>query len=203
MGKMDEQIIVVPREKLFENETLTFNWNNSDKKIVEKIFKNIFNNFSIMRRWDAEENPNFKQPIPYLIVRKWEEIYLYERLTEWWENRLHNKLSIWVWWHMNKTNHETFDEILNDNLTRELEEELDIKATKKELKTIWLINDDNNEVWKVHIWILLILDLDLKARVEVKETDQLLWRWISIEELKKEKIYSRLESWSQIASNIL
>lgn len=33
-----------------------------------------------MRRGDAEENPDFKQPIPYVVIKREDEVYVYERL---------------------------------------------------------------------------------------------------------------------------
>ena len=50
MGKMDEMILVVPRENVFANETLTFQGVNSDGETIGKIMAHIERHFSEMRR---------------------------------------------------------------------------------------------------------------------------------------------------------
>lgn len=203
MWKMDEMILVVERKKLFDNEKLFFEWVTDRKDLLEAILNNIFNNYTVMKRWDAEENQLFKQPIPYLVLKKWDEFFLYERLINWWEKRLHNLLSIWIWWHMNFSDAPTFNEILLDNLNREIEEELFINSETKNVELIWLINDESNEVWKVHLWVLYLMELSLNADVSVKEIDALKWDWKKISELTNPEIYWKLESWSKISVDIL
>lgn len=80
MGKMDEIILVAPRARVFQNETLAFNGVNSEEKTISTIMKEIEEHFEQMRRGDAEENPDFKQPIPYVVIKREDEVYVYERL---------------------------------------------------------------------------------------------------------------------------
>lgn len=49
-----------------------------------------------MRRGDAEEDPRFKQPIPYVVIKREDEVFLYERLAGGGESRLHNKLAFQI-----------------------------------------------------------------------------------------------------------
>ena len=96
-----------------------------------------------------------------------------------------------------------FQEVLMINLNRELEEELNIQSSARNLQFIGLINDDLNEVGKVHLGILAILELSDDATVAVREVEQLKGYWLAIDGLKQSSIYDRLEPWSQIAVNIL
>ncbi|WP_226035763.1 hypothetical protein [Aquibacillus saliphilus] len=203
MSKMDEQILVTPREKIFENESLAFQGVNSDKDNLNKVLENIETNFSVMRRGDAEDNFNYKQPIPYAVVRRVNEVFVYKRLTGGGEKRLHNQLSIGVGGHMNKINTGNFEIQLFENLRRELDEELDIQSSTKKLEIIGLINDDGNEVGKVHIGLLATVDLDRKATVKVKETEQLEGEWINVKSLVDTEVYDNLETWSQFVADIL
>ncbi len=200
---MDEQILVTPREKIFENESLAFQGVNSDKDNLNKVLENIETNFSVMRRGDAEDNFNYKQPIPYAVVRRVNEVFVYKRLTGGGEKRLHNQLSIGVGGHMNKINTGNFEIQLFENLRRELDEELDIQSSTKKLEIIGLINDDGNEVGKVHIGLLATVDLDRKATVKVKETEQLEGEWINVKSLVDTEVYDNLETWSQFVADIL
>ncbi|TVY01412.1 hypothetical protein [Cohnella terricola] len=204
MGKMDEIIIVVPRAKAFADETLAFQGVESDPAKTASILANIEANYTTMRRGDAEENAAYKQPIPYCVIRRGDKIFLYKRLAGGGEARLHDKLSIGAGGHMNDDpKFGKFEELLWDNLNRELEEELKIDATDRSLTTIGFINDDGNEVGKVHIGILVILDIDPGASVEVRENDQLAGEWVSISQLLEEDIFARLETWSQITARVL
>ena len=203
MGKMDEMIIVAPRVNVFNNETLTFQGVNSDNETLKEVVSNLANTYSVMRRGDAEENPTFKQPIPYCVLKRGNEVFVYERLQGGGETRLHSKLSMGVGGHMNKFEVEDFYEQLSVNLERELEEELLIDGDRLSLDTIGLINDDENEVGKVHIGLLVIAELKEDATVAVRETDQLKGMWLTIEDLTQSDTYERLESWSQFVVDVL
>lgn len=208
--KWEEEILVVEREKLFENEELTFQGTLTDEEQVLRIMGNVANNFKVMRRGattdstprenNAEINTEFKQPIPYAMITRGNEVYVYERLSQGGESRLHNKLSIGVGGHMNLISEDaTWHETLVENLTRELDEELHIESTKKDIEYLGLINDDEDEVGEVHLGILARIEVDADAVVEVKETDQLKGQWMTIDELRTNEVFDRLESWSKIS----
>ncbi|MGE6631541.1 hypothetical protein [Bacillus sp. NPDC077027] len=204
MGKMDEVILVAPRARVFQNETLTFNGVNSEPSKVTSIMKEIEDHFEQMRRGDAEEDPTFKQPIPYVVIKREDEVYVYERLEGGGETRLHNKLSLGFGGHMNFIADKSFSEILKENTDRELDEELSIREEDKlHMNTLGLINDDENSVGQVHIGLLSALELKSEALVEVKETDQIAGRWMKITDLKKAEYFDRLETWSQFVVDIL
>ncbi|MED1529608.1 hypothetical protein [Bacillus pumilus] len=204
MGKMDEIILVAPRTRVFQNETLVFNGVNSEEKTINTIMKEIEEHFKQMRRGDAEENPDFKQPIPYVVIKREDEVYVYERLQGGGETRLHHKLSLGFGGHMNFIEEKNFAEILKENTDRELDEELSIQEEDKlEMKTLGLINDDDNSVGRVHIGLLSALELSPGAHVEVKETDQISGKWMKASDLKKPEYFDRLETWSQFVVNIL
>ncbi|MGG3871305.1 hypothetical protein [Brevibacillus laterosporus] len=203
MGKMDEQILVVKRTELFDNERLAFQGIEKEPDRITRLMSNISSHYSVMRRGDAEEDQGFKQPIPYVVIRKGNELFMYKRLSGGGEARLHDKLSLGTGGHMNDENSSSFEEVLEINLLRELEEELDIQATDREFNTIGFINDDVEEVGKVHIGLLVTLDLDKDATVSVREIDQLEGKWTTIEELLQPDIYGRLESWSKFVVDVL
>lgn len=203
-NKMDEQIIVVSRKELFKNEQLAFQGVLNRPEEVQSISENVSSHYGVMRRGDAEENRAYKQPIPYVVIRRDNEIFTYKRLSGGGEVRLHDKLSIGAGGHMNDSEDiGSFEELILDNLDRELAEELDIKSSWRELKIVGLINDDINEVGKVHLGILAVLDLPSDAVVDVIEKDQLEGSWISTNNLLEQPTYGRLESWSQMAIDAL
>ncbi|AGF27638.1 MULTISPECIES: hypothetical protein [Bacillus] len=205
MNKMDEIILAAPRSDVFQNEMLTFQGVNSEDERIIKIMAQIEAHFFEIRRGDAEEDPRFKQPIPYVVIRRDDEVFVYERLAGGGESRLHNKLSLGFGGHMNPMEGAaSFSEVLKQNTDRELAEELYIREEDKQnIVTLGLINDDENDVGKVHIGILSALQLAPAAQVEVKEKDQIAGRWMKLSELKEENVYQRLEAWSRFVADIL
>ncbi|MCY8228748.1 hypothetical protein MOC30_14255 [Bacillus spizizenii] len=225
--KEDELVLVVPRDKLFDNEKLTFQGSTSDSNIVDTIMENINSHYRSMRRGgvddtndsffgNAELNFDYKQPIPYIVIRREGLYFVTERLSKGGEMRLHGKLAMGVGGHMNPPNatyiHElawkpwqprfSFERLLEINTRREMKEELSINREGLEIKPIGLINDDSDTVGRVHLGILGIIDLDPLATVEVIEMDQLAGHWMTLDMLK-EKEYDRLENWGKIVVDLL
>lgn len=225
--KWEEQIVVVKRSLLFDSEKNVFQGiliKDTDHNITkgQKIIKAL-NQYEIMRRGsgddptpkenNAEINTDYKQPIPYAVIRRGSELFVYERLSGGGEGRLHNKISIGVGGHMNDLSPEevnaigeefvTFYTLLSDNLERELSEELYISDNDRQAEIIGFVNDDSEDVSKVHIGILAIIDISEDSQVEVLEKDQLAGRWMTIEQLLEKETYDRLESWSRIVVDAL
>lgn len=208
MGKMDEQIIVVERAFLFGTGTaadLTFQGTEKSETRVAGLEKRMAEHYKMMRRGDAEENPAYKQPIPYALLRRGDTFFTYRRLGGGGEQRLHGKLSIGVGGHMNRVEGaQNFKQVLSDNLRRELNEELVIEgAGALKIRTIGLINDDATEVGRVHIGVLVAIDLPDSASVDVREKDKLEGKWLPLSELQDKEVYERMESWSIFAVDAL
>lgn len=205
--KNEEIIIVVPRVALFDHEKLHFQGTESDPDNVQKIMDNINSNFGIMKRGLAEKNKMFKQPIPYTVIRQGDKIFTYKRLKGGGESKLHESFSIGVGGHMNiEKGNDNFYDNLDTNMERELEEELNISEGERDVTILGFINDDsevNDGVGKVHIGILVIIDIGEDVEVSVNETDNLEGYWFTVEELLEEDVYDSLESWSQIAVNTI
>lgn len=205
MSKMDEKIVVVNREKLFDNERLTFQGFKRSGIETEEILERMGKYWEIMRRGDAETNFAYKQPIPYGVLTRGDEVFLYCRLSGGGETRLHGKFSIGVGGHMQADEgEEDIRCAILTNLKRELREELKIpRSADPVVRVLGLINDDSNDVSKVHIGILVNLDFDEDVEITVRETDSLQGNWVKIKDLLKSDIRDRLESWSKIALKAL
>jgi predicted NUDIX family phosphoesterase len=204
MSKMDEMILAVDREHLFESELLTFQGILIDPKSINRIMKK-FDKYKEVRRGDAEYDVTLKQPIPYAVIRRGDEVFVYKRLEGSGEERLHNQLSIGIGGHMNRVNDiRNWRDNLEINFMRELHEELDITSTGFiEPKILGLINDDDDDSGLYHIGILMVLDLPRNAEVEVSETDQIEGYWLRAKDLNKSGLFESLESWSQFAVEVL
>lgn len=200
MNKMDEMVLAVARDYLFNNEDDIFQGLLIDQQKIMKLMGRMDATIEI-RRGDAEDNDQFKQVIPYVIVRRGKEIFTYRRLEKGGEVRLHNQMSVGVGGHMNYVpGEDTWVSMMMTNALREINEELSIENLGEvNFELLGLINHDAGDAGLYHIGILLVMDVDKDAVVEVKETDQIEGRWFDIEELMIPEVFEELESWSQIA----
>ncbi|HDI5506740.1 TPA: NUDIX domain-containing protein [Staphylococcus aureus] len=197
MSKFDEQIIVVPREIIFNNEKNTFNgFLNKNKLEGQNIF-DALSQYEVKRRGDMEEDPSYKQLISYcLLENEHGEILVYERLSGGGEARLHGQSSIGVGGHMNDVSGaESINEVLRVNAQRELEEEVGLsEQDSQNMEYIGFINDDNNEVGKVHIGVVFKITVSTND-VEAKETDTLRIKWVEKGNIES---YDDFETWSAL-----
>lgn len=202
MSKWDEQILVVNRKELFNNEENHFYGfiEKNDDKTKEII--NTFESYEVKRRGDMEEDPSFKQLIGYVLLKdiNTNEVLVYKRLVGGGEARLHGKASVGIGGHMNEIGEKTIFEMLKINAARELNEEVGVSEEEalENLQFIGLINDDETEVGQVHIGVVYECKVD-KNNVEVKEDDTLVIKWMSGVEAKKEENY---ETWSEFLKPI-
>jgi predicted NUDIX family phosphoesterase len=214
--KEDEIILVVKRNKLFKNEELTFQGSTSEKELVDEIMFNIDCNYTSMRRGgtkevdvpkskNAELNLEYVQPIPYIVIKRGDQYFATQRLQGGGESRLHGMIAMGAGGHMNPLSKgmiESFNKVLTVNTERELEEELAITG-KYDIKIVGLINDDSDDVNKVHIGVLGFLELEETGEVEVRETEQLAGKWCTLEQLRTPATYERLENWGKIVVDML
>ncbi len=203
--KMKKEVMVVATSTLFTN---TPRRNKVYTPAEADFEKQILENFEFMVRSDAEKNKAYKQPIPYSIVLNEKgEVFVYIR--GWADSaagdkRLHEKLSIGVGGHLEREE-EHLKNPLQDGLTRELEEEIALKAENiTDIFPIWYINDDRNEVGEVHIGVsYLVRTKDFTPIMEDGELAQ--WEFMSYETLKqliKSGKYN-VETWTELLLPVL
>ncbi|GGH98276.1 NUDIX domain-containing protein [Mammaliicoccus vitulinus] len=197
MSKFDEMITVVPRKTIFNDEAYQFDGFKSIQDEETKYIYETINQYETKRRGDMEEDPSYKQLISYCILENEnDEVLVYERLTGGGEGRLHGLSSIGVGGHMNDVPGATnVEEVIRENAARELEEEVGLnKQDVENMELIGFINDDQNEVGKVHIGVVFKLKVD-KESVEAIETDTLKINWVNQSELSHNENY---ETWSSL-----
>ena len=152
----------------------------------------ILSEHEFLSRPEAENDPSHKQIIPYVVIRKGDEVFVTRRLNKGGEKRLHGLLSIGVGGHINPENDGDNSDVLERGMKREIEEEVDIENMVK-LTPRGIINDDTNEVGTVHLG--LFYTLEVTGSVFVRETEKLEGFWVKQSELKE--LYDQMETWSQ------
>ena len=198
-----ERILVVPTE-LFHRLGYFQGFLASD---VERYLDELLSpaNTSLRLRGEMEQDPGFKQLIPYCIFRHRdaagrETVFQYTRGKGQGEGRLHSKRSVGVGGHISAE--DVGDGLANPyqaGLRRELEEEIFIDSPYSQ-QCVGLINDDLSEVGKVHLGVVHLFDLETPD-VRRRESELVDCGFRPVEELLAD--LSRFETWSQICLETL
>jgi predicted NUDIX family phosphoesterase len=193
-----EQILVVPTE-LFHR--LGY-FQGFSAEAVEQLPQLLQpEHVSYRPRPQMEEDPGFKQLIPYVIFRFTSDdgvvhLFRYTRGKGQGEKRLHAKKSIGIGGHISSVDHEATLGMnpYEEGMRRELAEEVEINTSYK-AECAGLLNDDLTEVGKVHLGIVHIFDV-AEPRVRPREADMLDAGFVPLADLWAGK--DDLESWSRI-----
>ena len=144
-------------------------------------------------RSKAENDPSYKQLIPYVVLRHGDQVYHYLRGQGAGEKRLRALRSIGVGGHINPLDGATGANPYRQALLRELAEEIYLETTYEE-RCLGLINDDSTPVGQVHLGIVHIFDL-AEPRARRREADLTQDGFAPLAELLKCK--HEFETWSQ------
>ena len=191
-----EQVLVIERkvvEKIGMFEGLAF---DADRYLNEIFIPGVPR---FMLRSEAENNPSYKQLIPYVIMSHEGKYLNYVRGKRAGETRLVAKRSIGIGGHINPidADNSTLFAYLKENydaaVKREVAEEVSVETDHTD-SIVALLNDESNEVGSVHLGIVHYWDLD-KPKVEKREQMITQMSFMTIEEL--EQVRDTLETWSQ------
>jgi predicted NUDIX family phosphoesterase len=145
-----------------------------------------------------EQDPSWKQVIPYPVLRDGEAWYLMRRTRAGGDVRLHDRFSIGVGGHVNPADG-GLDGDLSAALRREWHEELVVDFLPA-FRFVGLLNDDSTPVGQVHLG--LVYEGDAAGRpVAIRETDKLSGAFVGATEVAA--VSDRLETWSRIAFEFL
>jgi predicted NUDIX family phosphoesterase len=187
----NESVLVIPSEDL-----QPIHLPEGFIKTSPELYSCIDECSGFMFRYLVEYNIDFRQPIPYILIRNYNSYFATRRLEGSGESRLHGKISLGVGGHINPEDFSNNSNTVVNALKRELDEELVIGKDAKWYRHLeGFINDNSNEVSRDHIAVVYTVNVD-SDDVTVRETDKLEGRFYSIDELKEN--YDNLESWSQL-----
>ncbi len=192
---MKDEMILVVRRSLFD-ELGAFQGLNFEVERYLPAFLTQGNNF-FTNRPQAETDPSLKQIIPYVILVHEGRVLHYVRGKKGGEQRLAAKGSIGIGGHMNDTDtaSSTFNEVAyRTAVEREIGEELRLNSKYRDY-VVALLNDDSNEVGKVHLGVVHIFQLE---SADVQEGEAVI---TELQFLDREQLAARresMETWSQI-----
>jgi len=190
----EEQVLVIERkvlEKVGMFQGLTFDVDT----YLGEIFVQGVPRF--MPRSQVEENPAYKQLIPYVLMSYQDKYLSYIRGRRAGEARLVGNRSIGIGGHINPTDdmplfNTDFYETYLAAVEREVAEEVSVETSHTD-RIVALLNDESNEVGSVHLGIVhhWVLDAPNVSRREQMITQMAFMRPAELHEVR-----DTLETWS-------
>ena len=187
----DEHVLVVPT-LLFHEIGYFQGFTTSVAPYLRTLFDPAHTLY--LAREQAEQDPSYKQLIPYCIFRCDGRIFHYTRGSGQGEGRLHSKRSIGVGGHICSEDQIDPDAPYSEAMRREIEEEVYLEGPYEQ-RCVGLINDDETEVGRVHLGIVHLFDLEL-PKVRPREESIKEAGFAAPADLLADR--ARFESWSQI-----
>jgi predicted NUDIX family phosphoesterase len=193
---MEELVFAFPTDELWK--LMTY----KEKGLIKgnsEVLKKIVKNGLFRNRSELEEDPSFKQIIPYAIISNKNSFYLFRRSSGQREKRLHNKFTLGAGGHMNPGGSSEPDEqYLIGELKRELFEEVKLLngSLIEDVEFIGFINDDTIPVGRAHIGLLYNIHVS-NQEVYINETDKMTAEWVEKSILPE--FYEGMETWTKIA----
>lgn len=196
----DEQVLVVERRVVEEAgmfQGLAFDVESYRRKIFAAGVSRF------IPRSQAEKDPSYKQIIPYVIMTHGGKYLSYVRGKRAGETRLVGLRSIGIGGHINPADDMplfgSFYETYLAAVEREIAEEVSVE-TKYSERIIAMLNDENNEVGKVHLGIVHLWTLD-EPKVDRREQMITQMSFMTTAELLEVK--DTMETWSGLCLNYL
>ena len=145
-------------------------------------------------RGPAESDAEFKQLIPYVVLRSGERVFHYTRGQSGAEARLRALRSVGIGGHISADEDSHAADPYRAGMQRELAEEVEIHANWRE-QMLGLINDDSTPVGTVHLGVVHLLELD-HPRVSPREDGIAEASFAPLADLRHHS--AAFETWSQL-----
>ncbi|WZO95923.1 phosphoesterase [Isosphaeraceae bacterium EP7] len=147
-------------------------------------------------RREVEDDPGFKQIIPYVVFRAGDLVFAYTRGGSGGEARLRKLRSLGVGGHVAEEDADGRGtlEAYEIALRRELDEEVKVDSPGR-LSRIGLINDDSTPVGRVHLGVVHLYELD---RPEVIPLEDSLADPVFLPVVDLPALSAEFETWSQV-----
>lgn len=189
----EEHILVVKRATLFPQNSAWQGLQAVDYNTYADLIKQ---NKEFHPRSVMEQDPVYKQIIPYLIFTHGGRYFLMQRQAKASETRLQNKFSLGIGGHINEI------DLVDDNIFswahREFHEEVAYAGTY-DIEPLGILNDDSNPVGQVHVGFVYLLHGD-SADIEIK-SEHKSGVMLTLDECLEK--YDSMETWSQIVIDFL
>ncbi len=171
-------------------------WSSDTSRYLPELFAHL----AVRERAAAEDDPSFKQLIPYVVFVCGREVFHYSRSRHGSEARLHALQSVGVGGHISAGDVSLFANAYEIGMRREVDEEVELPPGEERQHIAGLINDDSTPVGQVHFGVVHVWELE---RPELRPRERKLIRpgFAPAAELLKTR--DAFETWSQFVLDFL
>jgi predicted NUDIX family phosphoesterase len=193
---LDEKVLVIPTD-VFRAAGYFHGLRPADRAFRDAILNARV--FEFRPRYEVETDPEFKQLIPYIVLKCGEQLFHYRRGSSGTETRLQSLRSIGIGGHISEADAAGGTDLYATGMMRELTEEVDLGCSFRE-RCIGFINDDRTPVGSVHLGVVHLFELET-ATAKSRETALADAGFAVLAELKGQ--FSEFETWSQFVLETL
>ncbi|MBA7635846.1 hypothetical protein ES703_43450 [subsurface metagenome] len=191
-----EQVLVIER-KVLEQVGMFQGLAFDVERYLQKIFVQGIPHF--LPRPQAEADPTYKQLIPYVIMSNNGRYLTYVRGRRAGETRLMGNRSIGIGGHINPGDdmplfNAEFYETYLTAVEREVAEEVSVETSHTN-HIVALLNDESNEVGRVHLGIVHYWILDAP---KVNKREQMITQMTFMTPAELQEVRDTMETWSQL-----
>ena len=191
----DEEIVGIPRDLALPAGTWTGIRAFSSSEEGEREITRLDGLAQARPRRELESDPSWKQPIPYAVALYRPEgipagdvqLFWMDRLAGGSDKRLHGRASFGVGGHISPS-----DGGIRAALAREWAEEV-ATPTLPHFTPLGLLNDDGDDVGRVHLGVVFIATLT-SPLIHIRETHKLAGSLVPVSEALRRR--DELEGWS-------
>ena len=192
-SKLDERVLVVPSAELDRLGRFQGFSPEADRYLSGLLVPALV---QFLPRSKVEDDPGYKQIIPYVVFRCRDTAFCYTRGKTQGEARLHRLRSLGVGGHVSEEDAHGGKslEAYESAMRREIDEEVEIRSPGHVCR-VGLINDDSTPVGQVHLGVVHLFELE-HPRVAPREEGLARAEFLPLSTVWD--IRSEFETWSQI-----
>lgn len=154
-AKAQERVLVIP-EAHFHRVGFFRGFRHHSDDYLTAILDS--SQFSFRSRGEVEDDPSFKQLIPYVVLRHGDRIFHYRRGSSGTETRLRSLRSVGIGGHISEEDGD-IGQAFRRGMMRELHEEVHVPSLVEPPMPLGLIYDDRTPVGSVHLGVAYLFEL--------------------------------------------
>jgi predicted NUDIX family phosphoesterase len=191
--KRDEHVLVVPSAELDRLGRFQGFSAEADRFMNALLVPELM---EYRPRSQVEDDPTYKQIIPYVVFRCVDSVFCYTRGKTQGEARLHRLRSLGVGGHVSEEDAQGGKSLnaYEAAMRRELDEEVSVTSPGR-IRLVGMINDDSTPVGQVHLGVVHLFELE-RPEVTAREEGLAEPQFLPISTVLS--IKNEFETWSQI-----
>ena len=174
---------------------------STDPIDIGKFIIDVLPYAEYMDREEAEKNTEYRQIIPYCVVKHKENFLVYKRTKKGGEGRLHDKYSIGIGGHINPDDGVEPMDAFTEAFSREIDEEIQFPdgmiMDDFTINGKGILYDPSNDVGKVHLGYVVLMEINTDIEDQILPAEDAIseLQWLPADKVKE---IENLENWSKI-----